>query len=497
MSKIKYYTILSLFFIIACEPQDSNKLNAREQNTPIFESDDELNSDISQDMNAPRAGYNMSETDAQNSSGVEQTEMDMDIISANDATTDLDEDMMIGEPQGNLLLNPGFEDGAAAWGIWGGASRVESEAYEGQWALKATNGNGAEQQVRGLRPGATYRLSGWGRSLSDEPMLIGIKEYGGEQITVTFTDTEYTNDSLSFTMGATNSEAVVFTYKHRDEQPGYADALDLSLESEPSPPADPLADLELVWSDEFTGSGPLDSEKWGFEEGFKRNEEVQWYQPENAFREDGFLVIEGRREDRPNPSYSEGSTDWRTQRENIEYSSASVITKDHFDWKYGRLEVRAKVTNYTGTWPAIWTLGVECEWPSNGEVDVMENYGGDILANFAWGTNRRWNAQWDSSHHPVSARDEAWVNEFHLWVLDWTEDRMTISLDDEVLNSIDLNTVSNGSSNCAGQNPFRQNHYLLLNLALGGAGGSVSQLAFPTRYLVDYVRIYQVHSDSK
>ena len=202
-------------------------------------------------------------------------------------------------------------------------------------------------------------------------------------------------------------------------------------------------------------------------------------------------MIEGRRENKPNPNYVAGSGDWRTRRETIEYSSASVITAERFDWKYGRLEVRAKVTNYVGTWPAIWTLGIDCEWPSSGEVDVMENYGGDILANFAWGTNQRWNAQWDSSRHPVANMSPGWVEDFHLWALDWDESQMTISLDGVTLNSINLDSVSNGSANCQGQNPFRQNNYLLLNLALGGAGGSVDQLSFPTRYIIDYVRVYQ------
>jgi hypothetical protein len=121
----------------------------------------------------------------------------------------------------------------------------------------------------------------------------------------------------------------------------------------------------------------------------------------------------------------------------------------------------------------------------------MENYGGDILANFAWGTNQRWNAQWDSSHHPVSQWGEGWTDEFHLWALDWSEDQMTITLDGVVLNTVDLNITSNGSSSCAGRSPFRQSHYLLLNLALGGAGGSVDTLTFPTRYIIDYVRVYQ------
>ena len=69
---------------------------------------------------------------------------------------------------------------------------------------------------------------------------------------------------------------------------------------------------------------------------------------------------------------------------------------------------------------------------------------------------------------------------------------MTIRLDGMELNSVDLASTINGSAVCEVQNPFQQPHYHLLNLALGGtAGGSVSGLNFPTRYLVDYVRIYQ------
>lgn len=424
---------------------------------------------------------------------VSNPSQDMDVSPEQDGAMNISEDMRVVDPAQapNLLSNPSFEDAEEGWGIWGGAARVDSNAYEGQWALRATNGNGAEQRVIGLTPNATYRLAGWGRNESNEPMLIGVKDYGGQQVTLTFTSTDYTYQELTFTMGGFNTEAVIFAYKHQDNQPGYADAISLTLDSEPTDPIEPNPNLELVWSDEFDGSGPLDATKWTFEEGFQRNEELQWYQEDNAFREEGFLVIEGRRENRPNPTYEAGSNDWRTRRPNIEYTSASVLTKDLFDWRYGRLEVRAKVTNYTGTWPAIWTLGVECEWPSSGEVDVMENYGGDILANFAWGTNQRWNARWDSTHYPVSQWDPNWTEDFHTWILDWTENQMTIRLDDVILNTIDLNTTTNGSANCAGQNPFRQNHYLLLNLALGGAGGSVDQLAFPTRYLVDYVRIYQ------
>ena len=157
----------------------------------------------------------------------------------------------------------------------------------------------------------------------------------------------------------------------------------------------------------------------------------------------------------------------------------------------GHLVVRAKVTNEVGTWPAIWTLGIDCEWPSNGEVDVMENYGGNILANFAWGTNQRWSANWDSVSVP-SLSLMMLGPRFHIWEYVWTESNMYIYLDGVLLNERSLDQTINGTAACEGQNPFRQPHYLLLNLALGSNGGPVDTLTFPTRYVVDYVRLYPV-----
>ena len=63
-------------------------------------------------------------------------------------------------------------------------------------------------------------------------------------------------------------------------------------------------------------------------------------------------------------------------------------------------------------------------------------------------------------------------------------------LDGRLLNDVALSGTINGSAACAGENPFQQPHYILLNLALGANGGSVDGLSFPTRYLVDYVRVY-------
>ena len=118
----------------------------------------------------------------------------------------------------------------------------------------------------------------------------------------------------------------------------------------PVPPPDPA--YTLVWADEFDVDGAPDAKKWTFENGFVRNEELQWYQPQNARVEKGLLVIEGRRERKANPTYEPGSTDWRRSREFGEYTSASLLTRGLHTWQYGHFEMRARIDTRAGLWPA-------------------------------------------------------------------------------------------------------------------------------------------------
>ncbi len=255
---------------------------------------------------------------------------------------------------------------------------------------------------------------------------------------------------------------------------------------------------KLVWNDEFDNPGAPDREVWSFEEGFARNHELQWYQEENAECRDGLLVISARREKRENPLYERGSNDWRRSREYIEYTSSSIKTEGRKEFQYGRFEIRAKIPTASGSWPAIWTLGTEMEWPSNGEIDIMEYYRIDgvphILANVAWGTEERWNAKWNTSAIPFTHftdRDPHWADKFHIWRMDWDEEAIRLYLDDELLNETLLSETVNGSLG-EFKNPFKQPHYLLLNLAIGGQhGGTPDDPAFPLNYEIDYVRVYQ------
>lgn len=252
--------------------------------------------------------------------------------------------------------------------------------------------------------------------------------------------------------------------------------------------------MNLVWNDEFNNTGKPDTSSWSFEKGFVRNQELQWYQAENANCSNGVLLIEGKRERVPNPGYVAGSQDWRKSREFAEYTSACIRSRGHREFKFGTFMVRARIDTSSGSWPAIWTLGISHGWPGGGEIDIMEFYRWmgkpTILANFAWGSDRRGVAKWDDLKKPFSdftSKDPGWAGKFHTWRMDWTQDSVKLFLDDQLLNDIAVKDCVNPD----GFNPFLQPHYMLLNLAIGVNGGDPSKSHNPITYEVDWVRVYQ------
>lgn len=258
--------------------------------------------------------------------------------------------------------------------------------------------------------------------------------------------------------------------------------------------------MQLVFNEEFNYKGKPDSTIWNYETGYVRNHELQWYQAENAICINGCLLIEGKRADFPNPAYSGDSENWKTNHEKVNFTSASINTSHKKSWQFGRFEVRARIDTTMGAWPAIWLLGTQYEWPSCGEIDMLEFYRPDnvptILANVACGTDKRWKAKWDSSRKPLSAitlTDKDWTRKFHIWRMDWTKDSINLYVDDILLNI----TLVKDMVNADGTNPFIQPQYLLLNLALGSNGGDPSQSNFPIKFEVDYVRVYQLKSNFK
>ncbi|MGC4036173.1 MAG: glycoside hydrolase family 16 protein [Chitinophagaceae bacterium] len=247
---------------------------------------------------------------------------------------------------------------------------------------------------------------------------------------------------------------------------------------------------ELVWADEFNKDGLPDTSVWSYEKGFVRNEEAQWYQKENTFCRDGFLIIEARREKKPNPLYVPGSNKWRESRPTIDYSSSCVVTKGKKAWQYGLFEMRARIDVSTGLWPAWWMLGINKWWPENGETDIMEYYRDKLLANFLC-ADKDGKQEWHSNTKSVAAMGgEQWASKFHTWKMEWTEDFIEIFVDDVSLNRMSVDSLVNKDG--SGFNPYRQPHYMLLDFAIGGTnGGDPSSTTFPRRFEVDYIRVYQ------
>lgn len=247
---------------------------------------------------------------------------------------------------------------------------------------------------------------------------------------------------------------------------------------------------ELVWSDEFDYEGLPNPAKWDYEEGFIRNREMQYYtrsRRENARVEKGMLIIEGHKEKLKNPRYKPGSRSWKEQREYASYTAASLITRDKASWQYGRIEVRAKLPQGKGVWPAIWTLGVnrsELHWPYCGEIDIMEFIGKE--PNNVYGTVH---FPVDGKHSKDGGRlktDRPYAD-FHVYAIEWFEDRIDFYFDEVKYHTFRIDQAGEGPDN-----PFRKPHYLLINLALGGSwGGPIDDTMLPQKYIIDYVRVYE------
>jgi len=248
-------------------------------------------------------------------------------------------------------------------------------------------------------------------------------------------------------------------------------------------------DWKLVWADEFNTNGPPSPANWTYERGFERNHELQWYQPENAVCTNGLLVIEARRERKPNPNYSTNRPSWRANRQWIEYTSASLTTRHLHEFTYGKFEMRARIDTRSGSWPAFWTLGTTrgIRWPACGEVDIMEFYTGKVLANIGYGLDGQ--MHWSSIWKPVAdLGGDAWSQQFHIWTMEWDAQRMDLLLDGQLMNHLDLASADRADHG----NPFHSPVYIILNQAIGGqSGGDPSPTEFPVRFEIDWVRVYQ------
>jgi beta-glucanase (GH16 family) len=235
---------------------------------------------------------------------------------------------------------------------------------------------------------------------------------------------------------------------------------------------------KLVWHDEFNYKGLPDSAKWNYDVGGNGwgNNEKQFYthhQLKNARVENGNLIIEARKE----------------KLEGMDYTSARLVTKDKYNWQYGKIEVRAKLPKGIGTWPAIWMLNFKTplKWPDDGEIDIMEHVGyheGFIHASI----------HYKKYYHVINTQKTAITeikdccSKFHIYSMEWNADSICIFVDHKKYFS--FTNEHKGKDYWPFDTPF----HLLLNIAVGGNWGGqkgIDDSIFPQQMLIDYVRIYQ------
>lgn len=238
----------------------------------------------------------------------------------------------------------------------------------------------------------------------------------------------------------------------------------------------------LVWSDEFDYSGLPNPLKWSYDTDGNStgwgNNEKQYYTRErlqNSEVKGGFLYIKALKED----------------YQGFKYTSARLITKLKGDWLYGRMEIKAKLPEGVGMWPAIWMLPTDWVyggWPASGEIDIMENVGYDPYVIVASAHTASYNhVQGTQKNNKITVSD-CYTN-FHVYVLEWDVNEYRVYVDDVL-----YFTFKNEGTGYKVW-PFNKRFHLLLNVAVGGNWGGakgIDDAIFPRSMMVDYVRVYQV-----
>ena len=235
----------------------------------------------------------------------------------------------------------------------------------------------------------------------------------------------------------------------------------------------------LAWSDEFSGTN-LDAGVWNQETGNGNNgwgnNELEYYTGslKNTFLSNGNLIIEARKE--PIGGFN--------------YSSGRMTTQNKKQFKFGRIDIRAKLPVGKGIWPALWMLGTNISsvgWPACGEIDIMEligTYPGRTTGTMHWKPVSGSSLSKGANYY-LSAGD--FSQQFHVFSIVWAQDIIKWYVDDQLFLT---NTIADvGAANY----PFNADEFLIFNVAVGGnwPGPPDTNTAFPQRMFVDYVRVFQ------
>lgn len=266
--------------------------------------------------------------------------------------------------------------------------------------------------------------------------------------------------------------------------PIYADAKDNQKEVKQDK-------YELIWSDDFNGK-TLDLTKWNYElhEPGWVNNELQQYtaSSKNVYVKDGNLVIQPVK-----------TTDKATGK--VSYTSGRVNTQNKVDFKYGKVEVRAKLPKGQGIWPAIWMMPTDDSlyggWPKCGEIDIMELLGNNpskVYQTLHYGKS---STDVQSQGTKTLTKGD-FTSSYHLFSMEWNPDNISFYVDGELTKTVNKwYTGTEGVGLITYPAPFDQNFYVILNVAVGGnwPGNPDATTNFSkAKMLVDYVKVYQKES---
>ncbi len=234
------------------------------------------------------------------------------------------------------------------------------------------------------------------------------------------------------------------------------------------------AKRKLVWEENFNKK-EISEKFWNFELGdgcpnscgFGNNER-QIYTKINHKIKDGNLVIEARKEEN-------------------KYTSTKITTKGKKEFKYGRIEARAKLPVGQGIWPAFWMLGAnidEVQWPKSGEIDILEYVGRDPHMVYTTLHTQ------DSHGNTINTKRTEFLNieeGYHVYAIEWDKDKIEFFVDKTLVYTFNPSVKNEDTW------PFDKPFYIILNLAVGGnfGGPEVDDAIFPQKFYIDYVRVYQ------
>ena len=237
---------------------------------------------------------------------------------------------------------------------------------------------------------------------------------------------------------------------------------------------------KLIFEEHFDGD-TINRDVWDYEIGFIRNHEPQYYtdRPCNAYVEDSMLHIVTRREN----------------YEGARYTSASLNTLGKFSFRYGRIEMRAKLPWSRGLWPAFWMMGDNfpvVDWPHCGEIDIMEIFctreeytNGKLTMSLHWQSGEKDNH--DRIIRSYQLPEGKFADDFHTYGLEWEEDELRWCFDGDVKLTVPITEDMKGC--------FNKPHFVLINTALCDHNEerrpTEEDTVLPQDFIIDYIRVYQ------